>query len=474
LKTKLVPVIGVLLITTPRFHDLGEGTEHGVYYKRKEKEAAYLVASLSKFSQPIFTKVVYTREDVKAAIAQFERDQVDMVFACFLSWSDDFAWIRFLRDMKSVPILFASVVRDSLNFTDSLSEDRFVEFLSAGSLVGMLEASGSASRFCRPMMHRIVGTHEQILQACHTFSQAAAMRSRLRQVNFGLLPSLNEVMWSTYVDPYSLFMQIGPELRYISVVSYQQEIASIEESLVRKTTDELIRTFKIDTNVDIDKMRASVAASLALESLSRKYGVEVLVLNDVDPVLLRSIGLRPGFTPCPGTDDIVVVPEGDIGAALAVYILKCFTQAPVQLIEPFHIDYERDVFEGGHAGPNDYTDALGSTIISRDERFARTDYKYAGAPFAWHVISSGEKTMLHISECNGKFKLVCAVIDALHTTHHLAGYTHGLFKPRKPCVAFFQELMQIGVTQHYAIVNGDCCDRLEILADIMGFEFHRL
>ena len=44
-------------------------------------------------------------------------------------------------------------------------------------------------------------------------------------------------------------------------------------------------------------MRASVAASLAMESLARKFGIELLVLNDVDATLLNRIGLRPGFAP---------------------------------------------------------------------------------------------------------------------------------------------------------------------------------
>lgn len=468
------PVIGVLLITTPRFHDLGKETEHGVFHARKTKEADHLINALSEFSRPVFQGVVYTKEDLTLAMSHFEAEKVDMVFACFLSWSDDYAWIRFLRDMKPVPTLFASLVRDSLGFSDSLTEDRFVEFLSAGSLVGMLEASGSASRFNKPMMKRAIGTHDQIMQACRSFALAAALRSKLKQMNFGLLPSLNEVMWSTYVDPYSFFMRVGPELRFLSLVSLQQEIEALDASVIEKTMKQLQERYTVDANVGIDTFRASVAASIALENLSRKQGVEVLVLNDVDSVLLRTIGLRPGFTPCPGTEDVLVVPEGDIGGALSVYVLKYLSQQAVQFIEPFHIDYERDVFEGGHAGPNDYTDPEGVTVIARDERFAKTDYRYAGAPFAWHVIKAGEKTMLHISERDGRYIMVCSVVDALETEHHLAGYSHGLFKPRKPCLDFFQELMDIGVTQHFAIVQGNHLAELEAFANIMNFTFHRI
>ena len=466
------PVVGLLLITTPRFRDLGAGTENGIYSARKEAEAARIVDAVSSFATPVFPGIVYTREDLAAGMRAF--DEADMVFACFLSWSDDFAWVRFLRDLRPLPILFASIIRDSLGFEDSLNEDRFVEFLSAGSLVGMLEASGSASRFDRPMMDRVLGTLEEVMEECRAFAQAAAVRTALRRSVFALLPSMNEVMWSTYVDAYDLFMKVGPELRFLSVSALEREIAAIPASETARTTEAILAKYPSDASVDRVKMEASVAASMALETLSRRAGAEVLVLNDVDGVLLRTLGLRPGFTPCPGTKDVTVVPEGDIGGALAVYILSLIAKRSVFFAEPFHIDNERGIFAAGHAGPNDYTDPEGRTIISRDERFARTDYKHAGAPFAWHTLSAGEKTMVHISQGDGRFKLVCALVDALPCPHHLAGYSHGLFKPREDIRRFFQKLMDIGVTQHYAVAAGDHTRTLSEFARIMDFDFHRL
>lgn len=468
------PLVGLLFITTPRFRDLGPETESGLFSLRKEKEAARIRAAISAFADPVSPGIVYTREDLAFAMRTFDETGVDMVFACFLSWSDDYAWIRFLRDMRPVPILFASIIRERLGFDDSMNEDRFVEFLSAGSLVGMLEASGSATRFDRPMMSRGIGTLGEVMDQCRDFAMAASVRSKLRQSNFGLLPSMNEVMWSTYVDSYDLFMKVGPEMRFLTTASIEKEIAALSPEEVRLTTETILAKYKVDASVDRAKMEASVAASLALEVLSRKAGVDVLVLNDIEPVLMRVLGLRPGFTPCPGTEDVTVVPEGDIGGALAVYIMKLVTGKSVFFAEPFHIDHEKGIFAAGHAGPNDYTDPEGKTIISCDERFARTDYKYAGAPFAWHTVSSGEKTMVHLSECSGRFKLVCSVVDALPCPHHLVGYSHGLFRPRKDTRQFFQELMDIGVTQHYAIAAGDHVSTLQYLARIMDFDFHRV
>ena len=251
-------------------------------------------------------------------------------------------------------------------------------------------------------------------------------------------------------------MKAGPELRFITVAALVKEIESIDYMLVKEVCSILSSKYKMLPDVDEENSEASVRASLPIESVSRKAGVNLMVLNDVNPVLLTELGLRPGFLPCPGTIDITVVPEGDIGGGLAVYILKLLSGKPVNFIEPFHTDLEHGYFAGGHAGPNDYTDPKGSMLIARDVRFAKKSYKYAGAPFAWYVIPPGVKTMLHISECGKRFKMVCTLVEGLPTEPLITSYSHGMFRPLNGNIQdLFDKLLQIGVTQHYSLVEGN-------------------
>lgn len=468
------PLIGVLFISPPRFRNLGEGTEHGTYAERKEREAAGLLAAFD-FAETVYPGVVYTREDMTAAIDTFTRAKVDLVFAHFLSWSDDFAWIRFLRDMGQVPVLFATISRDEPGFEDSLDEDRFIEFLTAGGLVGALEASGSVGRFNRPMLRTVIGSRADVMAETARVAAAAKVRAQLRQTAFGLLPSYNEAMWSTYVDPYDLFMKAGPELRFLTVAGLEDEIALIRPEAVEAVMADVLSRFQTDGEIIRDKFYASVEASLALESLARKSGIELLVLNDIDQVLMRHIGLRPGFTPCTDDTDVMVVPEGDLGGGMACYILHKLSGAPVNFVEPFHIDKRSGLFAAGHAGPNNYRNPDGKTRIAKDARFARSSFKHAGAPFAWHVIGAGPKTMLHVSQQdNGRFKMVATTVEAVETPHFLAGYSHGLFRSPLPVEEFFGRLLKIGVTQHYGVVSGDYTAELEIAAALLDFDFFRI
>ena len=143
-----------------------------------------------------------------------------------------------MRDMPPVPLFFTSIIRDRVEITDTNDEDEFVEFLSAGSLVGVQEASGDLQRFHRPMTHTFIGTMGQVKKELGVFAQAALCRSQLRSSTLGLLASYNEAMWSTYVDPYHVFMKAGPELRFLSVAQLTEKIGSVLRAPLRRLSAE--------------------------------------------------------------------------------------------------------------------------------------------------------------------------------------------------------------------------------------------
>lgn len=168
----------------------------------------------------------------------------------------------------------------------------------------------------------------------------------------------------------------------------------------------------------------------------------------------------------------MVVPEGDIGSGIACMVLKLLTGGTVNYIEPFHVNLPQGWFDAGHAGPNDYTDTRGKCKISNDVRFAKTKWKYAGAPFAWYVFPEGRKTMLHCSQQTGRFQLVATQVDAVHTDHFLATYSHSHFKPvGENCTELFSHLLNQGVTQHYGIADGNVMDAVKDLAMMLDIEF---
>ena len=132
-------------------------------------------------------------------------------------------------------------------------------------------------------------------------------------------------------------------------------------------------------------------ASIALEELSGDYGIDLTVLNDIDPVLLGSVGLRPGFCPTRGDSRLTVVPEGDIGGGLAVYILKLLSGRRANFIEPFYIIHQRNRFAAGHAGPNDYTQCPGNVVVARMSGSRKPNTVMRGRPLPGMFFPRGRK-----------------------------------------------------------------------------------
>lgn len=472
---------GLLLIASPRFKNLS-GPKRGTYGERKDKAVKEIKATMD-FLDLVDAGIVYEREDAEKAIKLFFDRDVDFIYAEFLSWSEDFAWIRFLRDCPQMPIIFCNVAKPRMTFETTLDEDDFVDYLCAGTLVGSLEGSGSVKRIPREGVKTVLGTREEITERVRVFADAAKARAILRHSNLGLMANMNEAMWSTYIDNYDLFTKIGPEIHYLPYSDYGTEIDNLTDEEVKAYADELTSKYKMMDDVEYDKFIGCVKATLAIKKLAEKNDIDCYVYNDIDQATFRTAGCRAGFYPNWFNENVsVLVPEADIGAGLITYILKLLSGKHVNFIEPFHIEDDFGTFAGGHAGPNDHNDPAwqDNVIISRDVRFAKTSWKYAGAPFAWYRFSPGMKTVAGLYEENGKYKLVTFMAESLSEKdtpqsskkHLLATYSHTIFKPVVPVKELWEKVLNIGVTQHYAIVDGDYRPQLKALAEMMGFDFY--
>ena len=472
---------GLLLVASPRFKNL-YGPKRGTYGERKNAAVKEIKATMG-FMDLVDPGIIYERDDAQRAMDLFYNEKVDFIYAEFLSWSEDFAWIRFLRDCPEIPILFCNVAKPRMTFETTLDEDDFVDYLCAGTLVGSLEGSGDVVRTGRKNVKTVMGTREEITAKVKVFAEAARVRSILRQSNVGLMANMNEAMWSTYIDNYDLFTKVGPEIHYLPYSDYGAEIENLTDEEVKAYADELTSKYKMMDDVGYDKFIGCVKATLGIKKLAEKNDVDCYVYNDIDQATFRTAGCRAGFYPQWFNENVsVLVPEADIGAGLITYILKLLSGKNVNFIEPFHIEDDFGTFAGGHAGPNDHNDPAwqDNVIISRDVRFAKTSWKYAGAPFAWYRFSPGMKTVAGLYEQDGKYKLITFMAESLSEKdtpqsakkHLLATYSHTIFRPVVPAKDLWEKILRIGATQHYAIVDGDYREELRDFASIMGFEFY--
>lgn len=468
------PKCGLVLLESVRFQGLGKKTAGETYDSRVERKAQSLVKKLSGEFDIIYPGMVSSIESVENIIKLFVAEDVDFIIAVFMSWSEDFAWVRFLRDIPDIPMIFYLPVSSGPGFNDSKSDDDFIEFLAAGGLVGHLEGAGSIKRINRKV-RIIVGEKEESLTRIKCFGTASKARSVLKNARFGLIASLNECMWSTYVDPFNFFVRVGPELNFISYNHLKEEVDKVTDKEAKEYVRKLTEIYKVSDEIDQVKFLESARASIGIVNLAIHLKLDAVVLNDITAELHRTLGLRPGFYhPAFNENLSVLLPEGDVGASAIALALKIITKKHINFVEPFYIEGKNNCFAAGHAGPNDHTDSRFSenVIISSDTRNAKQPFKYAGAPFAWYRIPAGQKTFAHFSECKGNYKIITALAESLPGKHILSGYSHSIFKTEIPVKELFEKIIDIGATQHFACVDGDVRKELEEFAFICGFEYY--
>lgn len=469
------PKAGLLLIASPRFKDLS-GPKRGTYHERKLKAVEEIKSSMD-FLDLVFPGIVYGKEDAQGTMDLFYNEKVDFIVAEFLSWSEDFAWIRILRDCPKIPMIFTNVAKDKMTFENSLDDDDFIDYLCSGTLVGSLEASGSIKRVPRDNVKVVMGNRAEITEEIRAYSKAALARTILRGSNLGLMANMNEAMWSTYLDNYDLFTKIGPEVHYLPYSDYKEFIDNLTEEEVKEYADELTSKYKMMEDVEYEKFIGCVKASLALKNMAKANDIDMMIYNDIDQATFKVSGCRAGFYHNWFNESLsILVPEADMGAGVATFILKIISGEHVNFIEPFHIEDAYGTFDAGHAGPNDHNDPKwqDNVLIARDVRFAKTKWKYAGAPFAWYRFSPGLKTMVDLVEEDGKYKMVATLVESLPGDHFLATYSHSEFKPQVPVKKLFEEILKVGTTQHFAIADGDWTKELGMFAEMMGFEYFNI
>ncbi|MDR0657204.1 MAG: hypothetical protein LBG22_12895 [Treponema sp.] len=471
------PRIGFLFIGSQRFKPLGEGTAGGTYVNRVARETKAVTEALNPALEIINPGDIYDKADLAAALETFSKEKADCILAVFHSWAEDNIWIRFLRDSDpSIPLIYYCPAKESIPFEDCAEENDLIEFLASGGLVGALVGSGSIAKMGRKAKV-FVGTPNEQKNNIIQYATLCKIRNILRLSRFGIMPAYNEIMWNTYINPYGIF-KYGPEVTFIGY----DELAEISDSIpageVIQWKDELQNKYQLDGTFTDEKFEASVRYSLGLERIMESYNLDAMTLNDVDMRLFKKIGLRPGFYPPKINDALsILCPESDLGIAISMYLLKLLTGKQLNTVEPFYIDASRNLFCGGHAGPNDYNypESRNYVKISFDARFAKTNYRYAGDPFAWLRIPPRKMTMVHMSECNGEIKLVSTRVESLDGPHRVNGYTHSEFRPLDvPISEFFTRLLSIGTTQHFVTVAGDYTEQLQDLAELCQFDFYRI
>jgi len=464
------PKIGLLLFTAQWFADIGAtGGSFAMLPRLLDEDAAAIVAALSENLDVVCPGVLATRAQVAEAMATFEREGVDGVVVCQITWGEDWLVLEALERApelgRSMPLLVWAYFPER-RLPEPMS---MVDLLRHSGPVGTLQASGPLKRsgrtFCFAFgSHRSAATVRQLA----AFGRAAHTARVLRRAVIGVLPYRCDQMSGTWVDEARLRTGLGPRLRHFGVDEYRAICDAVATEEVEAFVRELRAQYRVAPNVTAAGLRAAARVSLGLAELAARYELDAVAVEDVGPALHRAVGLRPCLAVPALFERAVVSMEADAGASVGLLILKELSGGTPMYTEIFAVDEAENTLLLGHAGMHDAP----HLVASPDEILIEPDGEYVESEpdSAWMRFRArgGRVTLLNVFSDADRFRFTVATGLALDGPVRLLGSPHAVVRLDEALPAFFERAMRSGVTQHWALVHADVVDALGYLAEMLG------
>jgi hypothetical protein len=401
---------------------------------------------------------------LQAAIAGIRTTKVDLFILVFQVWSEDF-YLRPLLDAISGQPLAAWCFLPWQELPDKVS---FTEVLRGSGPVGAFESLGTL----RNLDARFTFTYgapddPRPRVELEIAARAARQQRLLRQACFGLLPSRNPQMQSTFVDEFRLLHELGPMVEYLSVSDLVNACDSLPANELASFLQHLHSHYPI-TGVSEPTLTQAARASLGLAHLAAAHRLDVLSFNDIDPGIHSALGLRPAlYPPLFEQAGILVGLEGDLGAASAMFILHHLTASPCLFTEIWFWDEAENIIVGGHAGPqNPALASAGKAWISQDYEYAQSD-PTEGAHLQF-TARPGRVTLLQVRATPTGWQAIIATGEALDSPPRLEGYPHAVIRLDATIDQFVRQVAEVGSTQHWIMAYGDALPEVAALCESLG------
>ncbi len=464
----VIPRLGVLLVTSGWFRDVGlQGADSGTT-AAVERTAAAVLERLRAFADPVCHGVLFSAEEAARSAREIRREGVDGLLLCPLMWCEDAVPRAALQELPGLPLILWT-------FSPSPTLPPFVPFQT------MLQGSGAVCTFQLSGMlkregarfHAVAGPleDETVYGEIRDLALAMAAARELRRTRVGLLPFRCDQMSTTWVDEFRLRARYGVELRYLELERVRraaQEAAPAELDALRRRIEEAGHRIEVDERNLTEGLRYAAA----LARVAREEGLQALAVNDVIAEMHACFGLRPCLThPDLSASGLVVAMEGDVAAAVAMRALRLFTGESPFYAEPFGIDHRENAVLLGHAGYHDSANAdpAAPVRIVADVEYENSD-RFTGAVTLFKV-RSGPATLVNSVWDGEGLKWVAAEGESLAGPPKMDGNSHLLFRPDVAVKELVHRALESGVSQHWLAVPGRRLDTLERLCGVLGVRF---
>ncbi len=462
------PRLGVLLVTSGWFRDVGLQGAGSDTTREVAQAGAEIVARIEKFADTVYAGVLFSAADAQKAAEKICAADVDGVLLAPLMWCEDEIPRAALSLLTGLPLVLWTC-------SPGPSLPPFVPFqlMIRGSgpvctmqLSGMLKREGTA-------FWSVAGHAEDpaVFHQIESLARAMAVRRKLKEARIGMLPFPCDQMSATWVDEFALRARYGIQVRHLELERIRRCAAEAATEEVSAFRDAVLQS---GARIEVDErnLREGIRYALALQRVMREERLSALAMNDVIAEMHASFGLRP----CLSNDGLsgsgaVVSMEADVGAAAAMLAMRLFTGESPFYTEPFSADYASNAVLMGHAGYHDAANAdpAAPVKIIDDVEYENSDTFTGAASFFKY--RHGTVTAVNSVWDGEGLRWCCIEGESLPGPARMDGNCHLVFRPAVPVGDFFRKAVEAGVSQHWLFIPGLRAADLAVLCGVLGVRF---
>ena len=465
MNTPMRPRLGLLALTLELYETLAPGL-------RAAREAwlrRAVIPALGRQVEVVFHGAVFRREDIDAAVAQFETAKADAILVVLLTYAPSQLALPALQ-RTHLPITV-------WNTQELLAVDQsftVAAMIDNHGVHGTQDLANALTRAGVPF--RYITSHasdDRGLEELRDWSAAAAAVRRLRSARIGLLGYPFPGMGDFAVDTTHLVATLGCSWTMLSIEDYIKRAAAASPADVTRLRAEYRQSYDVASEVTDADLDSTARVELALRGMVADHRLDAVTYQ----FLAFGDDERTPTVPFVAAsrlmaDGIGFGGEGDLIAAAGTSFLN-WLNPPASFAEMFTIDFTGNRVFMSHMGEANVAMARHDRKVplvarptpitrTRDRQLALvTSFAPGPATFAALTLVAG-----------GKWRVIAAPVT-IEDFGPLPEFCvpHFMLKPAGDVRSFLTSYAKAGGPHHTAVCFGDARRRLRMAARMLGADY---
>jgi L-fucose isomerase-like protein len=275
--------------------------------------------------------------DVKRAIADFRKEEFDLLIICIAGWIPSHAVISLTNEFRSKPIILWGLAGDIEN----------------GHLVTAAPQAGTTAlrKVFEDLGYKFIYVYNIIgnpspLERIKNFVLAAAALKSIANTKIGMMGFRDMKLYNTFYDGLSLKEKTGIEIEFFEMLEMVQLSAKIDDIEVQPVLAKIKNEWDFEKPVTDNFLKQGIKYYLVIKKISEENLFDAVSLKDVDG-MKKILGFPPAMIFMLLSDEmkLCTIPENDAMGAVTQLIVKHLTGQCAAYLE-FYEFFENSLLLG--------------------------------------------------------------------------------------------------------------------------------